>query len=140
MYSSLMIRPAVETDLDDIARLELEYFPNPLSVAQLEREIAAGVGIVIGKPLCAYALVRPERDLLDIVRLAVASAHQRRGYGGELLDFVLSQGKSVILTVAKDNWPAFRLYRRRGFVVVGHLSEAKAWVMRADPLCPSSAS
>lgn len=120
-------------DLPQVAALEHLLFPNALSLHQLGIELKAGEGLVYGRPIQGYALLRQDGELYDVTRLAVHPTCQRQGIGGKLLDHILARGKPVVLTVQKDNWAAFRLYRKHGFDVIGHISVAKAWVLRWAP-------
>lgn len=80
--------------------------------------------------LAGYVLVRRDEDLLDITRLGVHPEEVGQGLGSKLLELACAGGTTIILTVAKDNARAMRLYFRHGFEIVAHLHSAQAWVMR----------
>lgn len=137
-----MIRRATTEDIERLCELEMLLFPeNSLSIAQFERELAIGEVYVLGEPVHAYALVGWSGEILDLLRLGVHPEVQGRGVGGTLLRFVLSLNDTVILTVKKNNHHALRLYKKHGFEVVGHFSEAEAWELcraAAYTACPSA--
>lgn len=137
-----MIRHAdVPDDVARLCELELLLFPgNSLSVLQMERELGRSACLVIGRPVKAYALIGWDGELLDLLRLGVHPDHQGRGLGKRLLRAVLAVKRPMVLTVKKDNHRALRLYEEYGFEVVGHFSEARAWVLFrpvAGTSCPS---
>jgi len=124
-------------DLPAVLELEQRLFDNALSETMLERELEAGYGFVFADPeVRGYALVRPDQDLLDLTRLGVQPETQGQGIGTRLLQRVLQDGPSVLLTVRKTNLDALRLYQRHGFGIVAQLSEGPAqhaWVLRRPP-------
>jgi len=71
------------------------------------------IGVLIALPDC--------NDMMHIFALHIAVEYRRKGVGSQLLlDFIniaYSKGmKEVILDVHKDNYPAYRLYKKLGFV------------------------
>lgn len=129
-----MIRPASGLDIPVLLELEEELFPNSMTERMLHHELSRGWGWIDGEPANGYILVRADDDLLDITRLGVRKTAQKQGIGRRLLETALVEGKSMLLTVGKDNAPALRLYRKYGFEIVGHLSSAGAWVMQRPAL------
>lgn len=120
-------------DIERLVELENMFFDNALNERRLEVELSLGKCYVVGDPIVAYALVRPDGPLLDLMRLGVVPAQQGTGLGRKLLGHVLAQGKTVVLTVLKENTRARELYRRAGFKTVGVLREGVALVQA----CPS---
>lgn len=136
-----MIRKATDEDMLRIAELEALLFPdNAMSPALLEREARVSQILVIGDPAYAYAIVGDDGGLLDLLRIGVHPDHQGQGAGKQLLDHVTALGRSMILTVKKNNHRALRLYKRHGFRIVGHFSAAGAWALFREAestSCPS---
>lgn len=130
-----MIRQATIADVELIAELEMALFDNALSVAMVERELKHGQGFLLGD--YAYALVRRDGELHDLTRLGVMRSHQGMGAGRRLLQYVVSMGRSVCLTVKKDNERALALYRANGFRIIGHFSAECAWAMLRESSSPS---
>lgn len=127
-------------DIPRILELEDRLFDNALAETQLLRELEVGYGKVFCKDGASdrpigYMLVRPDRDVLDLTRLAVDPAAQGTGVGTLLLQSLYRDAQNmqrdVILTVLKNNRNALRLYLKHGFRVVGNLSGC-AWVLRRE--------
>ena len=130
---SLSIREAGVSDLEQLVELENLLFPNALNERRLELEMSLGVCYVLGKPAVAYALVRPDGHLLDLMRLGVLPSRSGEGLGRRLLEHVLGLGKPVVLTVLKGNARARRLYQLAGFKTVGVLPSGVALVQVWNP-------
>jgi ribosomal-protein-alanine N-acetyltransferase len=122
------MRPATPADVPRLAALERACFPDPWSAESLGELLAApgAVGWVVQERggIVAYALARWVAETAELLNLAVAPAHRRRGIARALLDRVLedlrAQGVGeVYLEVRESNAPARRLYETRGFRVAG---------------------
>jgi len=71
-------------------------------------------GKLLGMVRCAVA----EADTVRIFQLYVLPSSQRRGIGGELLDYaqgLFPDAKKFVLDVAKENEKGLAFFRRRGF-------------------------
>ncbi|MBY0423534.1 MAG: GNAT family N-acetyltransferase, partial [Parvularculaceae bacterium] len=89
-----------------------------------------------------FALWRSLGDEAEILSIAVAPEHRRRGMAAALLDEVAisatSEGmRAIFLEVAANNAPARGLYERAGFYRVGlrrkyYRNGADALVLRKD--------
>ncbi|MCB1384284.1 MAG: GNAT family N-acetyltransferase [Notoacmeibacter sp.] len=71
-----------------------------------------------------FVLARLAAGEAEILTVAVARAHRRRGLGRKLMDAVLrhlhaERAESLFLEVDETNEPAIALYRRLGFRKVG---------------------
>lgn len=142
---SVVIRRASTEDVPELMELEAALFDNAMSETTLERELVAGEGYLVrqwheSSAILGYILVREDGDLLDITRLGVRPEAQCLGLGTTLLKYILDRERTTVLTVKKGNARALRLYKRHGFVVVGHFIEARAWVLRRDarPAAPTA--
>lgn len=125
-----MLRPAGPEDIEVIVQIESTLFDNSMGERLLRHELERGRGWVWGAPVEGYILVRSDGPLTDILRLGVTRGAQGKGIGQALLTQALEGAGDAVLTVAKDNAPAMRLYVKNGFGIVGHLHAAGAWVMR----------
>jgi ribosomal protein S18 acetylase RimI-like enzyme len=69
----------------------------------------------------------------ELVTLAVGSGHQRRGIGAALHDRLLAglSHRTALLSTRHDDTPAFRLYTRRGWQILG---DPLALSTSADPI------
>ena len=118
-------------DAPRLVDLEALLFTNAMAPSMLGRELSYGPCFVIGEPVVAYALVREQPEVVDLLRLGVLPSAQGQGYGRKLLEHVIALGKDTMLTVLKENARALHLYKSAGFSIVGELrvDGALAWVM-----------
>ncbi|MFD4326690.1 ribosomal protein S18-alanine N-acetyltransferase [Nocardioides sp. NPDC058538] len=125
------VRPAGPDDVDAIAALELEAFPDDawtpeyLQVAidgkmPTVRILAAvdDAGTVIG-----HALVSVVYEIAELQRIATAEEQRRRGIGrvllGACIDLAREEGaERILLEVREDNTAALPFYDRAGFVEI----------------------
>lgn len=126
------MRCVTQNDADVIAELEMQVFPDTcFNETTIAGEIRRGFGWVIelAGEVVAYALVRDDSYVLDLTRLGVRADCRGMGLGSMLLDKLLTRGRNVMLTVRPNNAAALRLYRSRGFQVVGRFRDNAGWVM-----------
>ena len=127
----MSIRLATSADLPQLVDLEALLFENSLASSAFGRELVTGQCFVLGDPIYAYALVRVQPEITDLLRLGVRATEQGQGHGRRLLNHVLALGHTTMLTVLKSNTPALRLYLSAGFAIAGEIrADGKAgWVM-----------
>ena len=137
-----MIRHIAPADCDAIAALEARLFATALDQARLMALQANPVfcGFVdlvtdqdqpqsisandLALQLNGYLLATMIDDEAEILSIGVTPDRQRQGVGKRLLQRFFEHGNSqnmtrVVLEVAEDNVPAFKLYRDFGFVEFG---------------------
>lgn len=112
-----MIRPARDDDVVAIAALETELFGADQWSAQAGI-VAEEDGIVVG-----YAAVLVADDVADLVRIAVAVSHRRRGIAGAVLAeaYVAARtegAERMLLEVAESNVGAQAFYAAQGFAEI----------------------
>jgi ribosomal-protein-alanine N-acetyltransferase len=128
--ASTLIRKATAADLSALERIEKEQFSNPWSRDYFAAELANSFShfFVAVDPsqdvLVGFLLFWRLDDELELHKIAVASAWQRRGHALRLLDFFLHTGRSwgsrrAVLEVRAANTPAIRLYEKFAFLPVG---------------------
>jgi ribosomal-protein-alanine N-acetyltransferase len=137
--ATLLIRPADESDIPDIIRIEKASFADPWSadsfVSSLElermrflvaeeRREGGGMGEAGDSTLLGYVIALVLSDEAEIADLAVATDARRRGIGGLLLDRITQdlakQGvRWLYLEVRESNAAARALYESRSFAQVG---------------------
>lgn len=132
------IRRARPDDAGEIEKMEAEYFSDPWQRKDIFTYICSEDGICYtalekGAPI-AYIIGRKIPPEGEIYRIAVKSAHRRRGVGYRLLSYALKteMGKgleTVFLEVRSRNLAAIRLYRSYGFLRVG---ERKGYYKNPD--------
>ena len=94
-----------------------------MSMAELDREIAAGVEFSVYEidgELAGIMGIQPVKDVNLIRHAYVAKKYQRQGIGAVLLDHlrVKSQKPILVGTWAAATW-AIRFYERNGFELIG---------------------
>ena len=122
-------RPMRLADVEAVAAIEAAAYGHPWSRGNFIDSLAAGyLAEVLTTPhdgLLGYFVAMPVLDELHLLNLTVDPVWQGRGLGGALLDAVEDHGRdrgllALWLEVRRSNERAQALYRRRGFVEVGH--------------------
>ena len=120
----LEIRIAKEQEIEEIARLEQEIFPDPRSLTALRdtwnQKQAQILGAWLDGQMAGYVIVYFAADESEIARIAVDEKFRRQGVAGALLDEMerVLAGKGIarlMLDVRKSNAAALRFYLSRGF-------------------------
>lgn len=143
----MKLRFADACDCQTLARLHAAAFETPWD-AQHMTILLAGPGVFAqiaegGDGPIGFILARTAADEAEVLTLAVEPQHRRQGAGSALLTGAAGAAavfgaRSLFLEVAADNADALGLYRKRGFVAVGHRKgyydqgAADAVVMRLD--------
>jgi ribosomal protein S18 acetylase RimI-like enzyme len=124
--AGVRFRSATADDIDAIAKIDLEGFPDqPMPRDAIRSElfegdrsviVAVSKGGVVG--YCSYAL--PDPGFGYIHDLAVAASARRHGVGGALTSRAVKAlftagADDIALTTEQNNGPAIRLYRDLGF-------------------------
>ena len=113
-----------------LSELHRQDFSRPWSDAEFADLIAQDTVFgfaarAIGKaPLAGFVLARLAAGEAEILTIAVAAPHRRRGLGRTLMDAVLHhlhrlRAEALFLEVDETNVAALALYRRLGFAPVG---------------------
>ena len=120
----LEIRIAKEQEIEEIARLEQEIFPDPWSLKALRdtwnQKQAQILGAWLDGQMAGYVIVYFAADESEVARIAVDEKFRRQGVAGALLDGMerVLAGKGIVrlmLDVRKSNAAALRFYLSRGF-------------------------
>ena len=132
-----------------LAELHASAFRDPWREAEIAAMIrgagAFGFAARAGGQTAGFVLCRTIADEAEILTLATAPTHRRRGVARGLLESARESAETagaakMFLEVAEDNHPAIALYRGCGFrqvgARVGYYSRPggaiAAWVMRRD--------
>ena len=119
----LEIRIAKEQEIEEIARLEQEIFPDPWSLNALRdtwnQKQAQILGAWLDGQMAGYVIVYFAADESEIARIAVDEKFRRQGVAGALLDGMerVLAGKGIVrlmLDERKSNAAALRFYLSRG--------------------------
>jgi ribosomal-protein-alanine N-acetyltransferase len=122
----VIIRPATADDAAEVADLELRLFGadawSPASVREeltgpRRRALVARTSRPPGR-LLGYVVTAAAGDTVDLQRIGVDPASQRRGIARDLLRRV-STGRRMLLEVSAENAAARAFYTAAGFVEVG---------------------
>lgn len=127
-----MIRPARTEDLPRIAEVEQAAFSTPWSLHSfralipLERvlfRVLEADGVILG-----HGVLWQVADEGEVANIAIHPLARRRGFGTRLLEHLLEEAAAsgvvrVFLDVRESNLDAIRIYRRRGFQVVGRRTD-----------------
>ena len=134
MNESLVVRPAAESDVDDICNLLNEYAAKKLLLKRdredvLEKLKNFRVGTVNGAFACCLALRDFGDNLFEVRSLAVRAEFNNRGYGSQLVAGAVDslRGLSVPVRVVALTYRA-AFFCRLGFRIVSkELFPQKIW-------------
>ncbi len=123
----MQIRDMTKADLSAVLKIETDLFPTDawtealflgeLSEVPVSRKVAVAEleGEVIG-----YVSLRFVGRQGDVNTIAIAKDFQRKGFGNQLLDWLLMTAKDLgvrelFLDVRADNLAAIEMYKKAGF-------------------------
>jgi ribosomal-protein-alanine N-acetyltransferase len=123
-------RPMIRADLEAVALLEQEAFPEPWSFNLLAQELVfpdSFCFVIDNAPeegIRAFACFRVQAGEMHILRIATAKAWRRKGLAGRLLETCLEtagqrDAKEAFLEVRASNEAARLFYHKHGFDTVG---------------------
>ncbi len=132
--STLSIRPMRWPDIEQVAELEQQLFPDDSwnaesfwgELAGMSRDIRRYWVALRGSVVVGYAGASRTGDSSDVQTIAVTPAERRSGMGRQLLQLMLdwidtgqgsAGGSPTFLEVAADNSAAIALYESAGFAV-----------------------
>lgn len=126
------VMPLVDADASAMARLHREDFIRPWSDGEfaslLAQDSVFGFSVLeTGNGKAGphgFILARHAADEGEVLTVAVARSHRRRGLGWKLMDAALRElharrAKAMFLEVDETNMPAIGLYKQLGFHQVG---------------------
>jgi ribosomal-protein-alanine acetyltransferase len=125
-----LLRPATESDLNEVVRIERSCFADPWSEESFRR-------LLVGHPAIFQVLVVPPENRVvgyviafalapdaEVLNVAVEPGSRGKGFAGQMLDVLLidlgRRGvKAAFLEVRDSNAAARGLYGSRGFREIG---------------------
>jgi ribosomal-protein-alanine N-acetyltransferase len=121
-----IVGAATPEDAEVLARIHAASFSDPWD-AHVIRDFLRSpevVGVIAGDPPTAFGLCRRIVDEAEVLTLAVAPEHRRRGVGAMLVEAMADWARrtgaeALFLEVARDNEAGLALYRSAGFSEVG---------------------
>jgi ribosomal-protein-alanine acetyltransferase len=123
-----MVRAMRNADRAAVSAIEADSFTNPWSRDALAEQLAAPhtTAFVVERNgrVAGYVIAFSVLHEMNLLIVAVAAAHRRKGLGRALLAALLDQARAegiakIHLEVRKANHAARALYARWGFVEVG---------------------
>jgi [ribosomal protein S18]-alanine N-acetyltransferase len=127
LKSTLHIRRMSDADLDVVMAIEQVIYTHPWTRGNFVDSLNAGSdcwvmewqGVVVG-----YAVLTAAAGEAHLLNLSIAAAWQRRGFGRELLTYVIDFIKEInvgmlFLEVRESNHGARALYAQAGFHEIG---------------------
>ena len=125
-----LLRPAAESDLDEIVRIEQSCFADPWSEESFRRLLAVEPAIfqVAAFPpdfrVSGYAIAFAVGEDGEVLNVAVEPGFRGKGLAGQMLDALLielgARGvQTAFLEVRESNGAARALYGSRGFTEIG---------------------
>jgi len=121
------LRPMREVDLDDVLKIEQEAYPFPWSRGVFRDCLRVGYScwiMEVREQLIGYGVLTTGAGEAHVLNLCVDASERGFGYGARLLKRLVDLAKwheaeSIYLEVRPSNQPAFKLYEKFGFGVVG---------------------
>lgn len=125
--STATIRSMTTADLPQVLVIEKTLFPTDAWTKDLflgelaEVPTSRAIAILeVDAKIIGYASLRFVGREGDINTIAIAAEYQRKGFGQQLLDWLLDQARELgvrelFLEVRADNKPAIEMYRAAGF-------------------------
>jgi ribosomal-protein-alanine N-acetyltransferase len=122
-----LIRQMNADDLDCVVEIEQAAYPFPWTRGIFADCIRAGYecsALQAGPSLIAYTIQSHAAGESHLLNLCVAPDWQRNGYGKLMLTHAIRQARlqqcfSVFLEVRPSNPSGLRLYKQKGFFIVG---------------------
>ena len=123
----LEIRPMTTSDLAAVLEIEKDLFPidawtkesflGELAEVSISRDISVAIS---DSEIVGYASFRYVGKQGDVNTVAVSKAHQGKGIGTTLMDWLESQAalrnvREIFLEVRSDNEAAMKMYASRGY-------------------------
>lgn len=122
-----MMRAMGLQDVDGVLAIEQAVQPYPWSRGNFVDALSSGYLCYVDErcgELRGFVVLMPGVGEAELLNIAVAAAHQRRGLGEEILGRICEIAAAqhldrIFLEVRASNLPAIALYRRAGFGQVG---------------------
>jgi len=124
---SLILRDMLDADIDSVLLIEQQVHAHPWTGGNFKDAISSNylckLAELEGK-LIGYAVLMQGVDDAELLDIGIARTHQRQGWGGKLLQQMLTLARDmckqrVVLEVRAGNSAAIGLYRSMGFQEIG---------------------
>ena len=129
-----LLRPAMEGDLREVAKIENSSFADPWSEESFRRLLGVAPAIFLvalfppDNAVAGYIVAFSVAEDGELLNVAVDPRFRGKGLAGQMLDAVLielgARGvRSAFLEVRESNTAARALYGSRGFIEIGRRSK-----------------
>ena len=129
-----LLRPAMEGDLSEVAKIENSSFADPWSEESFRRLLGVAPAIFLvalfppDNAVAGYIVAFSVAEDGELLNVAVDRRFRGKGLAGQMVDAVLielgARGvRSAFLEVRESNAAARALYGSRGFVEIGRRSK-----------------
>jgi ribosomal-protein-alanine N-acetyltransferase len=127
MIATLTLRAMDYGDVETVMRIEQSIYPYPWTTGNFIDSLDSGYVCMVAEldaTLVGYAVLMPSLDEAHLLTIGIATEHQRKGLGEEVLGRMMSRAHSsginrILLEVRPSNTPALALYRKCGFRQIG---------------------
>jgi ribosomal-protein-alanine N-acetyltransferase len=124
---TLTLRDMDYGDVEQVMRIEQSIYPYPWTTGNFIDSLDSGYACMVAEldgALIGYAVLMPSVDEAHLLTIGIATAHQRKGWGKEVLGRMMAMAHDsginrIILEVRPSNTPAQALYRKCGFQQIG---------------------
>jgi len=125
--TDLIFRKLLDSDIDTVMQLEVDLHPYPWTKGIFLDCIKTGYLCYcceINQQIIAYGIVSYGAGESHILNISVAKAFQGKGYGKQLIHYLMQQAKTknadmMLLEVRGSNKNAIALYESQGFNEIG---------------------
>ena len=123
----MQLRDMLWEDVDAVLALEQQVHTHPWTRGMFNDALASGYICKIYESageMVGYAVLMPALDEVHLLDIGIASASQRKGFGGKLLNIIKelcidARFERIILEVRRSNLAANALYHKAGFSEIG---------------------
>lgn len=123
---TVIVRPAIDADIESVALIEQSSFSDPWPRPGFEPLVRAPRCMFIvaeeapSDGVAGFSVARWVEDEAELLNIAVADEQRGKGIGGAMLDHVVRELEErgirhIFLEVRDSNTAARELYRSRGF-------------------------
>lgn len=124
---SMVLRDMLESDIDDVLRIEQQVHAHPWTRGNFSDALASGYICKVAEldgQMMGYAVLMQGVDDAELLDIGIAAQYQRRGFGRVLMEVMLVLARElgrqrVVLEVRASNAAAIALYRALGFGEIG---------------------
>lgn len=124
----MILRDMTEDDLESVLRIEREVHAYPWTLGNFSDALRSKYICKVYESetdgMLGYAVLMPAVDEAELLDIAIDAKHQRKGFGGKMLEELAAlvrraNKRRMVLEVRASNEAAISLYRKSGFTDIG---------------------